>query len=255
MWVISQGPPIITSYCDVVTPHQPPTEKRSVLCVISEPNQRNEKDVNLLWTLLGSLYRTVEGYDIDAVLNFEKDDIPLKVIQKLEERVFTNENFDPEKVKAASAAAEGLCKWVIAIAKYNKVAKEIAPKKAALAEAQASYNSAMTILNAKLEQLRIVEENLADLQRKLDEQIAQHAKLQANVELCMKKLERATEIITGLGGEKDRWQTAAETLALIYDTLTGDVLIASGIVAYLGPFTMQFRAQQIEQWIERISQN
>ncbi|XP_053674809.1 dynein axonemal heavy chain 7 [Anopheles nili] len=188
---------------------------------------------------------------MDGLLNFEKDDIPPKVIQKLEERIFTNENFDPEKVKAASTAAEGLCKWIIAISKYDKVAKEIAPKKAALAEAQASYNSAMTILNAKLEQLRIVEENLADLQRKLDEQIAQHAKLQANVELCMKKLERATEIITGLGGEKDRWQTAADTLAQIYDTLTGDVLIASGVVAYLGPFTMQFRAQQIVQWIER----
>ena len=77
---------------------------------------------------------------MDGLLNFDKDDIPPKVIQKLEERVFTNENFDPEKVKAASTAAEGLCKWVIAIAKYDKVAKEIAPKKAALAEAQASYN-------------------------------------------------------------------------------------------------------------------
>ncbi|XP_052890347.1 dynein axonemal heavy chain 12-like [Anopheles moucheti] len=72
------------------------------LIVSSKANQRNEKDVNLLWTLLGSLYRTVEGYDIDAVLNFEKDDIPLKVIQKLEERVFTNENFDPEKVNTST---------------------------------------------------------------------------------------------------------------------------------------------------------
>ncbi|EDS43082.1 dynein-1-beta heavy chain [Culex quinquefasciatus] len=187
---------------------------------------------------------------LDGLLNFEKDDIQPKVIQKLEERILNNENFDPDKVKTASTACEGLCKWVIAIAKYDKVAKEIAPKKIALKEAQDKYNGAMAILNSKLEQLAIVEENLAELQKKLDEQIQQHAKLQANVELCMKKLERATEIITGLGGEKDRWEQAAENLGKVYDNLTGDVLIASGVVAYLGPFTILFRAQQIKRWID-----
>ncbi|XP_052563215.1 dynein axonemal heavy chain 7 isoform X1 [Culex pipiens pallens] len=187
---------------------------------------------------------------LDGLLNFEKDDIQPKVIQKLEERILNNENFDPDKVKTASTACEGLCKWVIAIAKYDKVAKEIAPKKIALKEAQDKYNGAMAILNSKLEQLAIVEENLAELQKKLDEQIQQHAKLQANVELCMKKLERATEIITGLGGEKDRWEHAAENLGKVYDNLTGDVLIASGVVAYLGPFTILFRAQQIKRWID-----
>lgn len=186
---------------------------------------------------------------MDGLLNYERDDIPPRVIQKLEERILNNENFDPEKVKTASTACEGLCKWVIAIAKYDKVAKEIAPKKLALKEAEEKSNEAMCELNQKLDQLAIVEENLAELQRKLDEQIQQHSKLQANVELCMKKLERATEIITGLGGEKDRWEQAATTLGRVYDNLTGDVLIASGVVAYLGPFTIQFRAQQIKRWI------
>ncbi|XP_055588743.1 dynein axonemal heavy chain 7 isoform X2 [Uranotaenia lowii] len=186
---------------------------------------------------------------LDGLLNFEKDDIPPRVIQKLEERILTNESFDPEKVKVASTACEGLCKWILAIVKYDVVAKEIAPKKAALREADGKYNDAMAILNAKLEQLAIVENNLAELQRKLDEQIQQHAKLQANVDLCMKKLERATEIITGLGGEKDRWEKAAENLGTVYDNLTGDVLVASGVVAYLGPFTTQFRSQQIKKWI------
>lgn len=186
---------------------------------------------------------------MDGLLNYERDDIPPRVMQKLEERILNNENFDPDKVKTASTACEGLCKWVIAIAKYDKVAKEIAPKKLALKEADEKKKDAETELNQKLEQLAIVEENLAELQRKLDEQIQQHGKLQANVELCMKKLERATEIITGLGGEKDRWEQAATNLGRVYDNLTGDVLIASGVVAYLGPFTIQFRAQQIKRWI------
>lgn len=30
-------------------------------------------------------------------------------------------------------------------------------------------------------------------------------------------------------------------------------MIAAGVVAYLGPFTMQFRAQQIEKWITTLT--
>lgn len=68
------------------------------------------------------------------------------------------------------------------------------------------------------------------------------------MQLCQKKLERATELINGLGGEKDRWTEAAEHLGELYETLTGDVLISSGVVAYLGPFTTEFRTKQVAEW-------
>lgn len=75
--------------------------------------------------------------------------------------------------------------------------------------------------------------------------------LQAEHDLCGKKLQRATDIIGGLGGEKHRWTDTAAQMALIYDTLTGDVLIASGVVAYLGPFTTEFRFDQIRKWARK----
>ena len=52
---------------------------------------------------------------------------------------------------------------------------------------------------------------------------------------------RAKKLIGGLGGEKDRWNKAAIDLTRQYDNLTGDVLISSGLVAYLGAFTSAFR--------------
>lgn len=61
------------------------------------------------------------------------------------------------------------------------------------------------------------------------------------VDLCGKKLVRAEKLIGGLGGEKQRWTEAAARLQDIYDNLSGDVLISSGVMAYLGPFTMAFR--------------
>jgi len=35
-----------------------------------------------------------------------------------------------------------------------------------------------------------------------------------------------------------------------YHRLTGDILIGSGVVAYLGVFTMQYRQQQVENWVQ-----
>lgn len=51
---------------------------------------------------------------------------------------------------------KGMCKWVIAMTKYDKVAKVVAPKKQRLAAAQAVYDKAMAALAIKQAQLREV---------------------------------------------------------------------------------------------------
>ncbi len=67
--------------------------------------------------------------------------------------------------------------------------------------------------------------------------------------LCGQKLIRAKKLIGGLGGEKTRWSQAAERLQHVYENLTGDVLVAAGVIAYLGPFTSIFRDACIEEWL------
>ena len=66
--------------------------------------------------------------------------------------------------------------------------------------------------------------------------------------MCAKKLERAEKLIGGLGGEKERWSQAAASLQQLFYNLTGDVLISSGVIAYLGAFTAGFRQRCCEEW-------
>ena len=49
-----------------------------------------------------------------------------------------------------------------------------------------------------------------------------------------------------------RWSQQAKDLSLKYTNLTGDILIASGEVAYLGAFTSAFRQDQIGAWVKDI---
>jgi dynein heavy chain, axonemal len=65
--------------------------------------------------------------------------------------------------------------------------------------------------------------------------------LEDNINQCEQKLIRAEKLIGGLGGEKDRWTENAKILGETYFKITGDVLISSGVVAYLGPFTVSYR--------------
>lgn len=116
----------------------------------------------------------------------------------------------------------------------NRVAKVVAPKKEKLAAAEAEYSELMVGLNQKKAELAAVEANLAALNAKLKEMQDQKQQLEYDVDLCSKKLDRATKLIGGLGGEKTRWTEVAEKLGKDYVNLTGDVLLSAGFIAYLG---------------------
>ena len=53
---------------------------------------------------------------------------------------------------------------------------------------------------------------MAKLQAELDATQRKKQDLMDSIDLCGKKLERATQLISGLGGEKTRWTEAAERL-------------------------------------------
>jgi Microtubule-binding stalk of dynein motor len=58
------------------------------------------------------------------------------VIADIRKNYITDPKFTPEAAEKASKAAAGLCKWVYALETYDRVAKEVAPKKEALRVAE-----------------------------------------------------------------------------------------------------------------------
>lgn len=75
---------------------------------------------------------------------------------------------------------------------------------------------------------------LAGLSADLNEKRAKKAQLEADVHMCTVKLDRAQKLIAGLGGEKTRWMAAAARLGQQFVALTGDIVLASAQIAYLG---------------------
>ncbi|TPP57810.1 Dynein heavy chain [Fasciola gigantica] len=192
---------------------------------------------------------------LENLKGFDKDNIPNSIMKTIRERYIPNPDFKPERVAVASTACEGLCKWVIAIDRYDAVAKIVAPKKEALARAMNEYTTAMNALNLKRAALKEVQDRLRLLTDDLEMNKRKKIDLENKVDICTKKLERAEQLIGGLGGEKSRWTEAAQNLGEQYINLTGDVLISSGVVAYLGAFTSSFRQDQTRQWLIEVMES
>jgi len=85
--------------------------------------------------------------------------------------------------------------------------------------------------------LKLVIDKVEALEADLNITISKKESLERQVQDCTDRLEKAVKLIDGLGGEKIRWSETAVELKHVYGTLTGDVLVSSGIIAYLGAFT------------------
>lgn len=183
------------------------------------PNQTTGKMEEDYWGPSKKLLNDIKF--LDYLIEFDKDNIPGKIMKIINEKYLTNPDFDPDKVKKASIAAQGLCKWVIAMSSYDKVAKEIRPKRIALDAAEAMYAGAMDALNEKRSQLREVEIKLKEVQDSLDENERKMNELQNKADGVHNKIKRAGELIGGLGGENKRWRQTALGLEESYLNLTG----------------------------------
>lgn len=68
-------------------------------------------------------------------MDFDKDNIPQKVLSKIE-RYTRLETFQPAIVEKCNVAAGALCLWVRSLEDYSKALKVVAPKRARMAHAQ-----------------------------------------------------------------------------------------------------------------------
>ncbi|XP_014471742.1 PREDICTED: dynein heavy chain 12, axonemal [Dinoponera quadriceps] len=192
---------------------------------------------------------------LESLRQYDKDNIPEAIMQEIKRTYMTNVNFDPKVVARASSAAEGLCKWVRAMVLYDGVAKIVAPKKAKLAASERDLKNTLAFLEERRLMLAELNERLKVLREKLNETLTRKIRLEDEVTNCRNKLIRAEKLISGLGGERDRWTAAAEMLWAAYEALPGDILISCGVIAYLGPYTASYRTESLDKWTKYVAKS
>lgn len=61
-------------------------------------------------------------------------------------------------------------------------------------------------------------------------------------------MQRAQKLLEGLGSQKENWQICMRNNKEEKGSVTGDVMVSAGIIAYLGAFPMEYRKKCIGKW-------
>uniref|UniRef100_A0A8C7UPX5 Dynein axonemal heavy chain 1 n=1 Tax=Oncorhynchus mykiss TaxID=8022 RepID=A0A8C7UPX5_ONCMY len=184
------------------------------------------------------------GKFLEGLFKFDKENIPDSVI-KLVQPYIDNEEFQPANIAKVSKACTSICQWVRAMHVYHFVAKGVEPKRKALQEAQEDLAVTQLILDDANEKLAQVEEGIATLQAKYHDLLSAVSVGADDMSvLCV-----SLQLIGGLADEKVRWRETVQHLEYMVNNVSGDVLLAAGYVAYLGPFTGEYRASMADEWL------
>ncbi|RKP19398.1 hypothetical protein ROZALSC1DRAFT_14025, partial [Rozella allomycis CSF55] len=191
---------------------------------------------------------------IDSLMNYDKDNIGEQIIVKIKPYIDSPE-FQVDQIARVSKAATSMCQWVRAMEKYYHVSKSVEPKRIKLREAQESLEVTIKTLNELKRKMRETEISIREMEKKYEESLAKKEELARKVEECSLKLNRADKLLSGLADEKQRWAATVEQLDRKIMNVVGDTLIASGMVAYLGAFTTEYRSMMIKEWVNGLDEH
>eukprot|EP00232_Nephroselmis_pyriformis_P029065 CAMPEP_0182867354 /NCGR_PEP_ID=MMETSP0034_2-20130328/8675_1 /TAXON_ID=156128 /ORGANISM="Nephroselmis pyriformis, Strain CCMP717" /LENGTH=4528 /DNA_ID=CAMNT_0024999703 /DNA_START=83 /DNA_END=13669 /DNA_ORIENTATION=- len=189
---------------------------------------------------------------MERLLKFDKDllvDALLKKIKKYTD----NSDFTPDVIGKVSGAARGLCLWVRAMETYGHVSKEVAPKRAKLKSAQDTLAKKQAALAKAKEALAEVLAKVQALKDQYDESTSSKERLQAESDELEIKLERAEKLVTGLAGERTRWEASIERFDKEITSVPGDCMVAAAFLSYAGPFPSEYREELVDKtWLPAI---
>ena len=176
------------------------------------------------------------------------DDETINPQNFVEVRQFIDKDyFNVDTMKTKNQAAAGLCSFVLNIVTYYDIITTVEPKRRALAEANVQLEAANVKLKSVMENVHALEEKLSQLTKDLEEANASKKEAEDAVAAGESKLGLAQRLTSALSSENERWAENIVTLRKNEQLLTGDVLLASSFISYIGPFTKPFRLQLMDK--------
>ena len=218
----------------------------AAVMVLLAPNGKIPKDRS--WLKAKNMMAKVDNF-LECLINYDKEHVHPNIIIAIDPYLKDKE-FNPDFIMSKSAAAAGLCSWVINIIRFYEVYCDVEPKRRALEDANAELIAAKDSLKAVKQKVQDLEATLKkltdDYQRAIDEKM----RCQKEADETTKTIQLANRLVGGLASEKVRWSDSVMRFKEQAKMLPGDVLLVSSFISYLGCFTKQYRLELFERkWL------
>ncbi|XP_069015317.1 dynein axonemal heavy chain 2 [Embiotoca jacksoni] len=192
-----------------------------------------------------------ESNFIKTLVNFDKDNISDRVLRNVGQYC-KQVDFQPEIIGKVSLAAKSLCMWVRAMEVYGRIYRVVEPKRAQLNTALAQLQEKQAALAEAQNKLRELGEKLEQLKQQHGEKLAMKENLKKKSAEMEVKLDRADKLVTGLAGERIRWEERVTGLEENMGYLVGDCLLSASFLSYMGPFLSNYRDELLAIWMKEV---
>ena len=195
--------------------------------------------------------KVLSGKVLQKMKEFDKDNCDIAIVEKIKPMLEKKE-FSDAALKNAGKAALGIGSWCKAIIEYDQAMKIVKPKQAELKVAQAAAAAAQKVKEEAEARLAAKEAELKACVDKLDEVQREEKRLRDTHDDMQAKKALAELLINSLKGEREAWDKSLTKCRADKLTIEGDILICSGIMAYLGVFSKSYREECIAQWVKML---
>ncbi|KAG5345241.1 DYH1 protein, partial [Acromyrmex charruanus] len=154
-----------------------------------------------------------------------------------------------------SRACHFLSLWIRAMYYYYFVNKKVAPKMAVLEKAEEVLIETQTALADTITRLQEIQQGIEKLQDQLREKEAKKIELEREKQLCEERIARAARLILSLSDEQKRWLIMVDNIKMSLKNAVGDILLSSGAIAYLTPFTDTYRQNLLATWYDALGED
>ncbi|RKP21352.1 hypothetical protein ROZALSC1DRAFT_27237, partial [Rozella allomycis CSF55] len=218
----------------------------AAVIVLLSPPGKIAKDRS--WKAGKAIMAKVDQF-LETLIKFDKENIDKSNLEALAPYL-SDPNFNTEFIKTKSAAAAGLCGWVINIVKYFEVYCDVEPKRKALEQANLDLSVAQNRLAEIQNKIMELNKNLSDLKAKFEKATADKLRCEEEAKRTQETIILANRLVGGLASENVRWAISVDKFKEQQKTLTGDVLLAAAFLSYVGCFTKKYRTELItEKWL------
>ncbi|KAJ7405899.1 dynein axonemal heavy chain 9 [Willisornis vidua] len=214
----------------------------AAVMVLTAPGGKIPKDRS--WKAAKVAMARVDGF-LDSLIKFNKENIHENCLKALQPYL-QDPKFNAEFVATKSAAAAGLCSWVLNIVRFHSVFCEVQPKRQALSRANAELASAQDKLGTIKAKISRLDENLGRLRAQFEKATAEKLRCQQEAAATAGTIALANRLVGGLASENVRWAEAVKAFKEQQSTLCGDVLLVTAFVSYLGYFTRRYRQDLLD---------
>jgi dynein heavy chain len=223
------------------TPAEDIKKVAAAVIVLLSPPGKPAKDRS--WKAAKGTMANVGAF-LDQLITFDKEHIDSANLDAAQEYL-NDPEFNADFIRTKSAAAAGLCSWVINIVGYYRVYCDVEPKRQALEQANAELASAQAKLGEIQSKIAELNQNLAELRTKYEQAVADKLKCEEDAKRTQETIALANRLVGGLASEKVRWAEAVGRYKEQEKTLAGDTLLASAFLSYVGSFSKKYR---VELW-------